>query len=219
MGKKLTKRKKQSLRYPLNLYCEGQQEELYFERLKVLINNDSCNIKKIDYKPYNCGGSSSIVIVETAIRLCPGTQTPYIVFDHDLKERDFCKAIDLCLGKKGEMGYSNLNFDYFLVLHKCEGTPSVSTMYSNDAYEKQLKKLYGITKNEDIKQRSVIKKIVEQITIEDVKKAISKCYWIDDYNKNNRMPINTPCGNHHFDNPDFTIHELVDKVIKNTLSK
>lgn len=68
-----------------------------------------------------------------------------------------------------------------------------------------------------IKDEKVINKIVAQISLDDVRRAISKCEWIVGYNKKNKVAFHTNCGNVYFDNPDFTIHSMIDKIIKNTL--
>lgn len=209
-------RKQQKVRYPVNLFCEGSQEEKYFEHLKNLINNSGYNKKSVVVNPYNVGGGAPNVIVNTAIRLCPATQTPCAVFDHDLKSEAFNDALDISIRNKIDYGYSNLNFDYWLVLHKTQ-KPSTALVTKTDAYVDQLKKLYSLDANDDIKNEKVIEKIVNQITLPDIYNAIANCEKICKFNKDKKVLINTPNGNGYYDNPDFSIHKVISKVLNDTL--
>lgn len=210
-------RKAQIIRYPINLYCEGLQEKLYFERLRDLINSMASSKKQIALVTKDCAGGSPDAIVRKAFRLCPQTQKATAVFDHDLKVHEFEIAIDLSKQYKIDAGYSNLNFDYWLILHKLTTFPSTATVHNTNAYEKQLKSLYGLQPNDDIKSMDIVKRMVSQITMIDISNAIKNCKIIDAFNKDNKIFLHTPTGNTYYENPDFSLHKIVEKILEDTL--
>jgi len=76
--------------------------------------------------------------------------------------------------KKGKYTYhafSNINFDLWLILHKEDFNRSV---FKNDAYVPDVRRIYGLQPSENIKCENSIKKILTQITLEDVKSAIQR---------------------------------------------
>ena len=62
-----------------------------------------------------------------------------------------------------------------LLLHKQDFRKSV---FRNDAYVTEVRKAYGLKKTDDIKQEKIIKDILSQITLEDVKTAIRRAEQI-----------------------------------------
>ena len=217
MAKQLQKRKTQKLRYLINIYCEGLQEKLYFHKLGDILNNDDRNKKKVTLNCINCNGGSANVIARKAISQ-HSLQETAAIFDHDLKDNEFKIALDGCKKAKIMVGYSSLNFDLFLVLHKLKGNPPLKINNSNSAYETQLKSLYNLQHNEDIKSECVINKIVSHITMNDIENAIKHCQTIVKYNRNNKKLINTPGNNSYYENPDFSIHEVIGIIINKAFS-
>ena len=74
-------------------------------------------------------------------------------------------------GKNIYHAYSNVNFDLWLILHKEDYRKVVC---NNDAYIPDVRRVYGLSNNEDIKKQNTIEKILRQIKLDDVKKAIER---------------------------------------------
>jgi len=196
--------------FPINLYCEGQQEQLYFKRLRDIINNDESATKTIVLESNNCEGGSPKKIAQKASGFTYSfTQPPFVTFDHDLKDEEFKDAIDICHINKMNMGYSNLNFDLWLALHKIRpASVSMAEKHQTNAYERDVIALFNLDKNAHIKSEYVINKIVEQIDFDDIVNAITCAERICKYNNDNatsKLQF-TPKHNKYFINPDFSIH-------------
>lgn len=213
----LSKRNIQLIRYPINLFCEGLQEKLYFLRLRDLINNEPMRKKQVILDHQDCEGGSPDYVVRKAIRLCPKTQKATSVFDYDFKKAEFENALYLATTNIIYVGYSNINFNYWLVLHKLHSYPSTSTVNSTNAYDQQLRTLYGLHNDADIKAKSIIEQIVSNISLADIYHAIEQCKRIETYNAANKKPNYTPGNIKYYDNPDFTIHHIVEKILSDTL--
>ncbi len=101
-----------------------------------------------------------------------------------------------------------MNFDLWLILHKEDYNKSVSR---NDAYVADVRRIYGLGSTENIKRESAIKKILEQITLVDVKSAIKRA---DNIRKGkidaDKMFIGSTV---YYSNPDFSIHEFLKAVL------
>ena len=217
MSKKiLPTRPKRKFEHQIFAYYEGDQEEVYFSHLKTLINKHSENDLKIKIVSKNCGGGNPKTPVLTAIKNCSANKTPLVVFDFDNKKMEFEEAIDLSIKNKFNMGYSNINFDYWLALHKLEKNKIIyGEKSSNDAYVKILKKVYQLSDRDDVKNSDIIKKMVSKITLDDVFQAIDCCKLIE---KHNRQTPEKECytqkNNIYYTNPDMQIYKVVEKLLK-----
>jgi hypothetical protein len=89
------------------------------------------------------------------------------IFDYDLNKIEFENNVKMC--KNTRILYSNLNFDLWLVLHKQQFRKSVQ---SNDAYVNTIRNKYNLVSNADIKTKANMEKILEQIELSDIKKAV-----------------------------------------------
>lgn len=184
---------------------EGQQEEMYLRHLQRLFT--SFPKKTITFNtsignPYELGKS-----YENYDGVC--------VFDYDFDKSRFERNLSDCLKmdktyKKRKIyhAYSSVCFDLWLVLHKEDYKKCCN---KNDAYIDDVRRIYKLSPNADIKEEKVIERIMEQITLSDVKKAIeraekikqSKEYDTPHYVKEYR----------YYDNPDFSIHIFLKQVI------
>jgi hypothetical protein len=193
--------------------CEGQQEKMYLSHLSSLLNQSrqktvtfECvvgNISKYkkSYKEYDYVG----------------------VFDYDFKEKEFLGNIEQCnkedkifqKSRKAEKkrfyhAYSNINFDLWLILHKEDFR---KTHRTNDAYIADVKRIFNIL-SDSIKSKKDMKAILKAITLEDVKNAIIRA--------ENIRKAKEDCdiiGNKEYivyDNPDFSIHLFLKRVLQDS---
>lgn len=96
------------------------------------------------------------------------------IFDFDFNKVEFERNIEVCdkLNKEQKLSsrksgrniyhaYSNVNFDLWLILHKEDYNHEVS---KNDAYITDVRRIFGLSSKDNIKNEGTIKKILGQIT-------------------------------------------------------
>lgn len=192
--------------------CEGQQESLYFKRLGKLMSNPPKRVIKFN------------TVVDNPSRLA----REYIemdsaaVFDFDFNDAAFRNNIKLCDKLKGKYktkkqatnrniyhAFSNVNFDLWLLIHKVDYRKKV---YNNHSYTSDLRVAYGLKKDADIKNLKIINTILGQISLNDVKMAVLRAKKI----RQNKILTDaiTVEDSLIYDNPDFSIHQFVDTIIK-----
>lgn len=182
--------------------CEGQQEKMYLEHLSSLLKTDSRKVT------FNCVLGDA----ENLYRYKSYEPEKVVLFDHDGKQENFEKQIRLCTKNNAHMAYSNLNFDLWLVLHS-EDFKGVGPAQKNDAYKEKVRKFYRLAEDADIKQKKIIEKILKQINLESVKKAI--------HNAEKIRRLKTECEKHRvgdcvwYDNPDFSIDVFLRNALEN----
>lgn len=190
--------------------CEGQQEEMYLNHLASLIKDFPKSVVRFN------------TIIDSPYRLNK-TYEEYdsaAIFDHDFNELEFRRGIEICdrldspsrskkKGKRVYHAYSNVNFDLWLILHKEDFN---SPVYNNDAYIRDVKRVYSLGHRENIKKEDTIKKILGKITLGDVKQAINRA------DKIRRMKIDTDKmfvgATEYYSNPDFSLHGFIKTVLK-----
>ncbi|MDD3173708.1 MAG: RloB domain-containing protein [Herbinix sp.] len=190
--------------------CEGQQEEMYLKHLSSLLkqmplrvvtfNTTEGNAKKLikNYTEYD--------------NAC--------LFDYDFNDSEFKENIEICNdlhrtgqktknGKKVFHAFSSVNFDLWLILHKEDFNRQVS---NNGAYVTAIRRIYNLPTTADIKTKPSIEKILGQISLDDIKKAIERADRIRSakLHTDRRFIGSTE----YYDNPDFSLHEFLKVVLK-----
>ncbi len=194
--------------------CDGQQETMYLSHVAKLIKDfprkvvtfntfeDSPYRLEKRYEDYDCAA----------------------VFDFDHNDVEFKRNIEICdaLNKKLKPSnrkegryvyhaYSSVNFDLWLILHKENYNKCVS---KNDAYINDVRRIFGLKATDDIKNEDIIERILSQISLDDVKSAIRRAESI---RRNKDIADSTLIGNTIiYSNPDFSIHEFLRTVLKDS---
>ena len=194
--------------------CDGQQETMYLSHVAKLIKDfprkvvtfntfvDSPHRLEKRYEDYDCAA----------------------VFDFDHNDVEFKRNIEICdsLNKKLKPSkrkegkyiyhaYSSVNFDLWLILHKEDYNKCVTR---NDAYINDVRRIFGLKATDNIKNEDVIKTILSQITLDDVKSAIRRAEII---RKSKEKLDGTKIGNTTiYSNPDFSIHEFLRAVLEDS---
>ncbi len=192
--------------------CDGQQETMYLDHVARLIKDFPKKVVKFN------------TFEDLPYRLEKRYENydSAAVFDFDHNDFEFNKNVAICDSlnkklkpskrKKGRHiyhAYSSVNFDLWLILHKEEYNKGVSR---NDAYVSDVRRIFGLKPTVDIKNEDVIKKILSQITLDDVKAAIRRAETI---RKSKVKTDSTKIGNTTiYANPDFSIHEFLREVLK-----
>lgn len=191
--------------------CEGQQEELYLDHLGALLKTPQRTVK---FKH----------IRGTAADLKRGDPFGYdkaVLFDHDCKKARFIQQIEACDAAEKRRtnrqephtyhAYSNLNFDLWLALHS-PNYKGVGAAHKTDAYHKLVRVCFGLDAEANIKEERVIRDILKQITLDNVKLAIHRAEEIraQKLESDKHQAGNTDW----YDNPDFSIDKFLKSVLK-----
>lgn len=182
-------------------YFEGNQEEKYFRHFSRLIKNNFENVT-IKFNKVE-----KLKILQTSSTLIPKVA----VFDYDNNKKEFQDKIKICKKGKIYIAYSNLNFDLWLLLHKI---PFNKIVTNNDDYIDYIRKEYGLGKNDNIKKKSNIYRILGEINLEDIKFAISNAEKIMKKKKDGKDEI--IYENYvYYNNPSLSIHEFLKEILEN----
>lgn len=195
-------------RKPYFCVCDGQQEEMYLKHVAFLLKRfpervvtfnttrGSAERLKKNYTEYDSAA----------------------LFDYDFRPAEFHQNIIDCEqlrresrrnGKNVYHAYSNVNIDLWFILHKQDFNRPVD---SNDAYVADVRRIYGLNPEADIKESANLKKILNQITIEDVKHAIIRADHIRARKlETDRFMVDAVVC---YGNPDFSLHEFLKIVLK-----
>lgn len=202
----------------INYFCsvEGLQEKLYLGHLQMLINNCSSAKFRVSIKTKLVGGGSPLVVCEKALRnfsfsskdIAVKEGRVFAVFDYDFKDESFIKAIRLCKKEKILAAYSNVCFDLWLVLHKkhCAKKISVADGLVND-----VRKAYKLDDDADIKDETIIDKILSQIDIAKIKIALKNSNEINLEREKDESFLNG--NNGIFEQPYVNFVKLVEKIL------
>ncbi len=194
--------------------CDGQQETMYLSHVAKLIKDFPRKVVKFN------------TFVDSAHRLEKRYEDydSVALFDFDHNEVEFKRNIGICdlLNKKLRPSkrkegrhifhaYSSVNFDLWLILHKEDYNKSVTR---NDAYIIDVRRVFQLKSTDDIKNVEIIKRILGQITLEDVKSAIRRAETI---RKGKAKADSTKIGNTIiYSNPDFSVHEFIKSVLEDS---
>lgn len=197
---------------------EGETEELYFQHLKKLIFEEENRIANPVLQIEKCSPSKCVKKI-SVIHPCTITA----VFDVEDNDADHRKRFENTLkemksaekfGKsiKYELGYSNIDFDLWIILHKKD---LFGTVGSKAKYLKNINQIYG-TKFEalcEYKTERNFSHILSKITLDDVKAAIARAEKITKQRMSEGNPIRT-CGYEWFDkNPALSVHCVIKKIL------
>ena len=190
---------------------EGQQEILYLQHLAKLLTQFPQIVIK-----FNTSEGNAYELTKSYVEYDSAC-----LFDYDFNKSESetnlltCSTLDRKNKKKSKKqsarvyhAYTNVCFDLWLVLHKKDFFSSVT---SNDAYAKEVIELYHLPKGSDIKNKKTIETILSQITLQDVRNAISRAKQICSRKlQDDAIYIDSE---KYFDNPDLSIHKFIEIVI------
>lgn len=204
---------------------EGENEKWYFEHLQKLINNSNEAVFNVQFEPkIEKSPLSRIKAINVPVYSRQKLPVFHIVdYESDSPEHtaQFKKMLDeLKIIKikrtayNYKLGYSNFAFELWLILHKRTGEFSVA---DRSKYVEQINTLYGtnFTKLKDNKNRDTFDKLLEQISLEDVKRAICNSQKIRLYQEDiGHHMVEYKGFKYYRENPDLTINECVEIILK-----
>jgi glycogen synthase len=196
-------------RYTYLCICEGQQEEMYLNHVASLLKRFPERVVTFN-------------MMYGSVEKLKKNYTEYdnaVLFDHDFMDNEFQQKIKFCeqlhknrkqKGQNVYHAYSNLNIDLWFILHKENFNRPV---YSNDAYVDDVRRIYGLNREADIKEKGNLERILRQITIEDVKSAIRRAEQIRKAKlQSDHFMVGTVIC---YSNPDFSLHKFLRIVLEN----
>lgn len=200
---------------------EGETEKWYLDWLQKTINSDSrskYNVKfdsKIERDPVSRVKNLSTI----------GNIEITHIFDIESEATDYEKGFHKTLERMKEaqglgknivykLGYSNLTFELWMILHKagCNGGKTKCKEYRpdlNNAYGEKFKDLQEY-KNED----NFKKRILQNLTIKDVIHAVEKSQSIMEENEEIYELKNHEGYEYYKENPSLTVWEIIDKILR-----
>ncbi len=206
------------------LSVEGETEKWYFEHLQNLINSKEDLPYKVKF---------DVKINKSIVSRAKSISAPYKIkvfhicdyesnekvhieqFDKVLQDLNNIRRINKNLDYK--LGYSNFSFDLWIILHKKQQIGSVSHRKQyvkgiNSAYSEKFQFI------DDYKEEKNFKRILSKITLEDVIMAVNNGNEIRKLNEQNAKVKCKIYGNfkYYIENPDMTINECVEQILKET---
>jgi len=182
--------------------CEGDQEIAYVKRLQTLLR---CQGHRATFTTERLLVSQKGI----ATSMYAGLSCPVVaIFDHDNRETVFPEMVATCQ-KRVQAAYSNRCFDLWLLLHREDFFRSVS---KNSGYAKSICKAYKLDDEANIKSEDARNKIINSITVDDVKDAVHRAERI----RIGKLPSDgKKYGKHKcYDNPDLLVHIFVKDVFR-----
>lgn len=200
---------------------EGQTEKWYFEHLQKLINDDE-NIPykvkfeiKINHSVISSAKNLTLPYKMKAFHICDYESKDMLhieQFKKVLEELKNVRKINKNLSYK--LGYSNLTFDLWIILHKKMQRKLVNHRKNyiadiNLAYNENFETI------DKYKEEENFKKVLEKITLQDVKTAIKNGNEIRKFNEENNNKERRSFGQviYYLNNPDVTINECVEQIL------
>ena len=202
---------------------EGETEEWYFHYLQKIINDRLNQLNAnftISILPKKCSPKK---FMKTYPKLSSSTMC-FHVFDYDNDKNRFITILDEMHDAKKQkgiqykMGYTNLSFELWMILHKINFNKSL--LYPAN-YLAHLKRAFdtSIVSIDDYKKEKKFKDILNEITLENVYSAINRAEKI----QQNRENVSTPNWQNgykwYLDNPSLSIHECIKKIMDFCLTK
>ena len=204
------------------LSVEGETEKWYFEHLQELINSSKeipFKVKfdiKINKSIISRAKSISAIYSIKAFHICDYESNEEVhteQFNKILKELKDVKKINKNLVYK--LGYSNFSFELWIILHKIQQIGAVS---HRKQYVKGINKAFNENFQfiDDYKEEKNFKRILKQITLDDVISAVNNANEIRKINEENYKCNYRKYGQfgYYTENPDMTINECVEQILK-----
>ena len=170
--------------------CEGLQEQTFLNHVSKLINNDPRCKNKVYFDLINVGGGDPLEVVKKAVNYNFIGKKEFIknkrviaLFDYDFKDSKFLAALKLANDNKIIPFYTIANFDLLLINLKEKYTKQVS---KSEEYIKEVRKVYHLDSEANIKNQTVIDKILKQITLDDIIFLIKNAKIIEKDNLNSK---------------------------------
>ncbi|WP_416181771.1 RloB domain-containing protein [Acidaminococcus timonensis] len=199
---------------------EGECEERYLQRLQDLINGSQAVTQHVSFVIKRNTSMTSMVknlspwVKTTIVEVIDyegSSQSDQQTFMNELD--DMAKATRLKPGIKCVLGYSNLTFELWILLHKMDCR---KTLDNKKQYLGLLKKAYGsdFETLDKFKEEKKFQKVLKSLTLEDVKTAIQRAEVIRKWNEQDSIPKIYRKYRYFEKNPDCSLQEFIRRILE-----
>ena len=198
---------------------EGETEQWYLQWLQKQINNHpESSIKvqfdiKVEKNPLKYAKKINALSTIQAVH----------VFDFEETNNESAFQTTLDYMKKAEsqtkkvkyqLAYTNFCFELWIILHKKRFTTSLP---NKNAYLVSINSIYNQSFESllQYKHKDNFEKILDKLSIDDVKVAITNAYYLDNKNADNGNPLIMYRSYQYYrNNPAMNIHKYIEKILK-----
>ncbi|CAN2326890.1 RloB domain-containing protein [Fusobacterium sp. oral taxon C10] len=200
---------------------EGETEKLYLKRLQSIINNtleSQYNVdlySKIEKDPCSYVKQLSIInktkvthIIDKESEI-PSHKEEFKKNLDKMKEAEKLKKIEY------QLAYSNFTFELWIILHKCNCFNPLNDRkeylsYINKVYNKNFQSL------RDYKKEENLKKILDELNIDDVIAAVKRAKLITEKNFQEKKEKKEKYRGYTFynENPSLSVHKIIEQILK-----
>ena len=192
------------------LSVEGKTEQWYFEWLQRMVGK-TVAIRCTTHNPLKCVRNLKMVQPTEIMHVTDyeganGSEHFYNALD-SMKKATLGKSIQYALG------YSNLTFELWLLLHKTDYNTSLTR---RDRYIKPIRDAFSVNFEnlDEYKEERNFKSILQQLTLNNVREAIQRAKAITKRNQDNDYKLLEYKGYKYYaENPSLSVHEVVEKII------
>lgn len=198
---------------------EGETEVWYLKHLQMIIQSQE---KRKVNPVITVKKTSPMKFLKTFSTLCRSTITAFYdveepVDGHNAQFESFLKEMNDAekTGKSiiYELGYSNIDFELWIILHKKNLFKTVTNKANylkeiNDAYSTEFEHL------NEYKTKKNFKKILNQITLDDIKNAVSRADHIENQRKTDSIQKSLYGYKWFLKNPSLSLHGTIKNIIK-----
>jgi len=209
---------KQTKKYYFSV--EGETEQWYLKWFQSLINKTHKSEFKVSF---DCPVQKNPLKRAKSIVVTGKTDIYHISdyeSDEDIHVIEFRETMDNMkqakdLGKQinYKFGYSNLTFDLWIIMHRsnCNGSLNHRRLYLpliNRAYHENFENM------DEYKHENNFKRILSQLTLQNVKDAVDNAKIIMKRNENNGYVLQEYKGYRYYrENPSLAVWEVIERVL------
>lgn len=209
--------RKETIKYTFSV--EGETEKWYLEWLENAINSSDASVYNVSFKttvsrsPRKNIKNYNAISTDRIFHICDmegpddTSRRNFILILDEMKEASSSKGIEY------RLGYSNMTFELWLILHKqdCSGHHSSKTEYLrfiNSAFSESFKSL------SDFKKEINFKRCLERLNLSEVKNALQRANRIMNTLDSDGAPRKEYKGYLYYeDNPSLSIHLVIEDIL------
>lgn len=200
------------------LTCDGETEQWYFEHLQKLINDSSIRKRTFVVKPEITKNPANFA--KTKITICK--RKWYHIMDRETSSGSDTSGFNNILDSLREvkfkakpiLGYSNVSFELWILLHKIDMAKSVNCAKD---YWRLIQKTYhleNITSFDKYKKEQNFQRVLNQIDLSDVVRAINNAEKLENRNLNTCTLKKRADFEFYEENPALSVHKVVKDILK-----